>query len=1026
MPTTNYWDNVNPLSILDVQPTYQKPTQEIMNTLQKRTAYFMQGAQKFKNNYDATEKFGFDLINNNNKKEFEALNNQANAKLKDLSSSDLSISDNVNTAIDLYKPITTNQNFIYDQAVKTTADKTFNAAQSDAAKKNNTSGYNVSLVAYNKEILDMFANDDPNKAKYYLNDKFLGSYWEAPDKVQSDLLKNVEKQFAVTKEQSIQDKDNPYNYFQVKKTVIEKDDVKSFLLENKPEILKNQNEVNARLQLLRAQKTLKPEEVQYQYKQMNDSLIDEKLRVTEARILNEQQRISFVYTTEEEKKNATKYIEAQDGLKKQLLKKKNEDYSVFTDKERLQEAFDKAASIYEEFHTNQLASSIARTVSESSQLKTNQGAYYQDLLKIKREQASKTQTANSDEGRNPLVNVNQTDILASNLTNEQKGKSELEMVKDFSVAGVNKTTLSLIEGFEYMVRDGGTNVNFKDYYANHPNLKLGDLKKLMVDAEDSEGERKYNELLRYVKNAYSDNETTEYKDGKKISSSISSNKAFELLPLNKAVSRLQDMFTDPVRYQHVISYQGNNNFEKQAKLHSEHLLAIQEGNNSIKRASEIVLSTAKESKLLTSEQLEKLSKLPASDLLDADSLASKVFDYSIWEKALNRKLTNDEKSGIYNVVTKPAPTVYYNEFGEAQPYLPANLQGIVRKLGVQNFDTFTRQSGLQFKSFDNLKKLVNEEVGKKMVTPTANSRMFTVTDKAEYNPNEQINVNTLIPLLESAKPVTIGGSTESPELVKATIDIVKTLEPKDYNVTFFEPKGSPDAWATVTLKASALDSKTVQGMDEFEDVKKNNGQIKLRLPISTLKEKNIFARTGGDKDVMDIMENGVKPFLLPNGDNLNISYNKQNPEVASIYTNKEILLPFRQITNDGDVIVNIKSFKIDGTSPTGLGETARMFQFRDANELNTTLKRNPKLVHERVSLANQSAQNVQNLIKQHVPDPSIYMNNERTGISLKKLREGLIKEKGRESADEIISNIKKFLLIDSSQSTTFTTKSLYN
>ena len=61
MPTTNYWDNVNPLSILDVQPTYQLPTAEIMNTLQKRTSYFMQGAQKFKNNYDAAEKFGFNL-----------------------------------------------------------------------------------------------------------------------------------------------------------------------------------------------------------------------------------------------------------------------------------------------------------------------------------------------------------------------------------------------------------------------------------------------------------------------------------------------------------------------------------------------------------------------------------------------------------------------------------------------------------------------------------------------------------------------------------------------------------------------------------------------------------------------------------------------------------------------------------------------------------------------------------------------------------------------------------------------------
>jgi hypothetical protein len=214
-------------------------------------------------------------------------------------------------------------------------------------------------------------------------------------------------------------------------------------------------------------------------------------------------------------------------------------------------------------------------------------------------------------------------------------------------------------------------------------------------------------------------------------------------------------------------------------------------------------------------------------------------------------------------------------------------------------------------------------------------------------------------------------------------------------------------------------------MDKFDEVKKRNGEIKLRLPISALKEKNIFAKTGEDKDVIDIMQNGVKPYALPNGDNLNISYSKLNPNEAKIYSNKEVMLPFRQTDDKGDVIINTISFKIDGTSPEGLSKVASTFQFRDVNDLNNTLRRNPKSVYERVSLLTQSAQNVQALIKEHVPDPSIYMNDARTGISLTKLKEGLVKEKGRDKAEEIISNIKKFLMMDSNQSSTFT-KRTYN
>lgn len=1023
MPTTNYWDSVNPLSILDVQPTYQQPINEIMNTLQKRTSYFMQGAQKFKNNYDNTEKFGFDLVNNSNKKEFETLNNDANTKLKDLSSSDLSISDNVNSAIDLYKPITNNKNFIYDQAVKTTADKTFNAAQSDAAKKNNTSGYNVSLVAYNKEMLDMFANDDPNKAKYYLNDKFLGTYWEAPSKVQMDLLKNAEKQFATTTDNAIKDPNNPYSYLQVKKTVIAKDDVKSYLMENRPEVMKNQNEVDARLQLLHAQKTLPPEQIQTQYKQLNDSLLDEKITLQKAHILDFEQKKLYVYKTQQEKDNADNYIKLYNKNIGDLEKQKKEyDYSAFTDKNKLQQGFDQASSLYDESHTNRLASSIARTVSESSQIKFDQGAYYSAKLVI--DARNKIKNAKEDMS-NPInrdgnANNYSTDLLPTGETNSQKGHSFLSNVLNTAVQGPSESTLNLIRGFSYDVYDGGKNINLVDYLKNNGNTKLGDLKQKMLDANPATGLEKYNQLLLYVKNAYGNNQDKDVD----INKVPSSNKYFELLSLAEVKPRLQDLFMNPDRFKDVAHYQGNADFEKQADLVTNHNITIQEGADVIKKTADLISKTIKDPKIgFTPEQQKLLEKLPASDIIDIDKLASKVFDYTLWEKGLNRKLTKEEKAEIYNVITKPDNSVYYNEYGEAQSYISPNLQGIVQKLGAQNFDIFTRQSSLQFKSFDNLKKIVEEKIGTDGITPLANARHFAVTDKDKYNVNNQIHTDELFPLIQMSKSEALDGTNAQPQAVEAVKTLVGMAKADDYEVTFVQPKGSPDAYATINFKGTFLDNKSLKNIKGFDEVVANNGKIKLHIPVESLLDPkaNIFARAGQDKDVMEIMKSGNKQYPLSSTNRVVIGYDKSNGNEPSISSINPIVMPSVVANKDGSIGFNLINYSLKGTNANSMSEINRIFNFGDLNKL---LLQNPKDVFKRISEVNQAGELIKNLLTQYKVDSKLYYD-ENKNIDIKKLQDGLSNQLGKSDASKIIENIKNFLKLNTQQTTTFDANKLY-
>jgi hypothetical protein len=73
MPTTSYFDNIEPMIGLKTLPQYRLPSQSIMQNLNARTQYFLEGAQKVKNMYDASEKFGLSLVHDTHKEEFKKL-----------------------------------------------------------------------------------------------------------------------------------------------------------------------------------------------------------------------------------------------------------------------------------------------------------------------------------------------------------------------------------------------------------------------------------------------------------------------------------------------------------------------------------------------------------------------------------------------------------------------------------------------------------------------------------------------------------------------------------------------------------------------------------------------------------------------------------------------------------------------------------------------------------------------------------------------------------------------------------------
>lgn len=172
---------------------YDMPYNQIMQTVQAKTQYWLQGANQLKSAYQQAA--GLDLSLDSNRSSLRDFTTQANTQINQAAKSDLSISDNVNDAMKIFEPLydgtsELSQNILGDHALTTRA-KQIQQQFEEAKTKNNGKEYSsvneqYALSAYH----DFVRNGDPKGWKdAYQNLKGYNPYYDYHKEI-SDNLKN--------------------------------------------------------------------------------------------------------------------------------------------------------------------------------------------------------------------------------------------------------------------------------------------------------------------------------------------------------------------------------------------------------------------------------------------------------------------------------------------------------------------------------------------------------------------------------------------------------------------------------------------------------------------------------------------------------------------------------------------------------------------------------------------------------------------------------------------------------------------
>lgn len=154
-PDTQSYTNLRP---------YEMPYNQIMQTVQAKTNYWLQGANQLKSAYQQSA--GLDLSLDQNRNALRDFSSQANDQINKAAKSDLSIADNVNDAMHIFDPLydgksELSQNIMGDHAVTTRA-KLIQSQFQEAKTKNNGKEYSpINEQDALQSYQDFIKNGDP-------------------------------------------------------------------------------------------------------------------------------------------------------------------------------------------------------------------------------------------------------------------------------------------------------------------------------------------------------------------------------------------------------------------------------------------------------------------------------------------------------------------------------------------------------------------------------------------------------------------------------------------------------------------------------------------------------------------------------------------------------------------------------------------------------------------------------------------------------------------------------------------------
>lgn len=154
---------------------YRLPAQQIVQAINTRNQYWDQGASQLKTAYQ--NYLNLDLSLKANQDKLDSLMQGVNTNLKKVVSTDLSLADNVNTAMKIFDPITKDDDIKYDNAVTKHYKQQANLAQ-NLKTTNGGKDYNDANFSYMlKPLQDFIKSNDPKMAReVYGNRRYYTPY----------------------------------------------------------------------------------------------------------------------------------------------------------------------------------------------------------------------------------------------------------------------------------------------------------------------------------------------------------------------------------------------------------------------------------------------------------------------------------------------------------------------------------------------------------------------------------------------------------------------------------------------------------------------------------------------------------------------------------------------------------------------------------------------------------------------------------------------------------------------------------
>ncbi len=169
--------------------SYKLPAQQIVQAIATRNAYWDAGASQLKNAYQ--NYLGLDLSLKTNQDKLDGLMQGVNSNLKNVVATDLSLADNVNTAMKIFDPITKDDDIKYDNAVTKFYKSEIQKAQSLKSVNGGKDYNDANFQDMVKPLQDFIKSDDPSKARdVYTNRRYYTPYYDVMEE-----YNKVEKNF---------------------------------------------------------------------------------------------------------------------------------------------------------------------------------------------------------------------------------------------------------------------------------------------------------------------------------------------------------------------------------------------------------------------------------------------------------------------------------------------------------------------------------------------------------------------------------------------------------------------------------------------------------------------------------------------------------------------------------------------------------------------------------------------------------------------------------------------------------------